>query len=227
MAQIDKRKGACSMTIKAIMPVRTLNLVAPLPHKGTAMHNTDTAASAQVWSCAVSPLIGASLRRGDVDSANNRSTPVATPGLSTSTTATRTTSTRTTRSGPVSSADSNSYSFDKLVQAYMDCRQHKRNSSSCLAFEARLERNLCDLHDELLSGGYHPGRSICFVITRPKPREVWAADFRDRVVHHLLYNQIADRFLAGFVAGNSVCPPMAKAYVAANYRERFAMQEAA
>jgi len=24
---------------------------------------------------------------------------------------------------------------------------------------------------------------------RPKPREVWAADFRDRIVHHLLYRK--------------------------------------
>jgi hypothetical protein len=45
------------MTVKAIMPVRTLNLVAPLPHEGTAMHATDTAAPAQVWSGAVTPLI--------------------------------------------------------------------------------------------------------------------------------------------------------------------------
>jgi prophage antirepressor-like protein len=47
------------MTVKVLTPVRKLNLVAPLPHKGTAMHITDTAAPAQVWSGAVTPLIGA------------------------------------------------------------------------------------------------------------------------------------------------------------------------
>ena len=36
---------------------------------------------------------------------------------------------------------------------------------------------------------------------------MWAADFRDRVVHHLLYNHIAPRFHAGFVAGSSACIP--------------------
>jgi hypothetical protein len=106
-----------------------------------------------------------------------------------------------------SSAASNSPTFDQLVKAYIDCRQHKRSSSSCQAFEAHLERNLCDLHAELISGTYAPGRSICFVITRPKPREVWAAEFRDRIVHHLLYNHIAERFHAGFVAGSSACIP--------------------
>ncbi len=195
------------MTVKTLMPVRTLNLVAPLPHKGTAMHTTDTAVPALAWSGAVSPLIGPGLRSSDVDSANNRSTPRTTPGIRTSTTATRTTTTRSTSAAAVSSADSNSPSFHQLVQAYLDCRQHKRSSSSCQAFEAHLERNLCELHHELTSGTYRPGKSICFVITRPKHREVWAAEFRDRVVHHLLYNHIAQRFIAGFVAGSSACIP--------------------
>ena len=195
------------MTVKAIIPVRTLNLVAPLPHKGTAMHITDTAAPALARSGAVSQLIGSGLRSGDVDSAKKRSVPRTTPGIRTSTTATRTTTTRTTSAGSVSPADSSSFTFDQLVQAYLDCRQHKRSSSSCQAFEANLERNLCALHDELTSGTYTPGRSICFVITRPKHREVWAAEFRDRVVHHLLYNHIAPRFIAGFVAGSSACIP--------------------
>jgi len=183
--------------VKIIMPVRKLNLVAPLPHKGTAMHITDTAAPALARSGAVTQLIGPGLRSGDVDSAKKRSSLRTTPGIRTSTTATRTTTTRAPSAGAASSADSNSFTFDQLVQAYLDCRQHKRNSSSCQAFEAHLERNLCALNDELTSGTYRPGQSICFVITRPKHREVWAAEFRDRVVHHLLYNHIAPRFIAG------------------------------
>ncbi|WP_232071825.1 RNA-directed DNA polymerase [Paraburkholderia pallida] len=61
------------------------------------------------------------------------------------------------------------------------------------------------LYDELIDGSYTPGRSICFVITRPKPREVWAADFRDRVVHHLLYRRIAPRFERSFIADSCAC----------------------
>jgi RNA-directed DNA polymerase len=189
------------------MPVRTLNLVAPLPHEGTAMRITDTAATpVQVRSGAVSQLVGASLRQGDVDSANERSTPAATPGTRTSTTATRTTTTRRPRASVAPSADS-SFSFSALVQAYLDCRRSKRNTASALAFEAHLERNLCDLYDELANGEYRPGSSICFVITRPKPREVWAADFRDRIVHHLLYNRVAARFIASFDVGSCACIP--------------------
>lgn len=99
------------------------------------------------------------------------------------------------------------FSFEALVQAYFDCRQSKRNTPSALAFEANLERNLIKLNDELTAGTYAPGKSICFVVTKPKAREVWAADFRDRIVHHLLYNHISPRFYASFVADSCACIP--------------------
>lgn len=99
------------------------------------------------------------------------------------------------------------YSFELLVAAYYDCRKNKRNTASALLFERALERNLITLHEELTDGSYRPGRSICFVITRPKPREVWAAEFRDRIVHHLLYNQISGRFHRRFIADSCACIP--------------------
>lgn len=93
------------------------------------------------------------------------------------------------------------------MQAYLDCRRTKRNSASAVAFEMQLERNLADLHADLTAGTYQPGRSICFAITRPKPREVWAADFRDRIVHHLLYNRIGPQIEARFIADSCACIP--------------------
>ncbi|MBI3096383.1 MAG: RNA-directed DNA polymerase [Rhodocyclales bacterium] len=198
------------------MTERIFNLVVPLPHKGTAMRTTETAGSRRAGSGAVSPLIGAGtgLRRGDVDSANTRSTPrtLTTPGTRTSTTATRTTTTRATRAAPAPSADQTErhpadFSFTELVEAYFDCRKNKRNTASALDFEQDLERNLRRLFDELQAVRYRPGRSICFVITRPKPREVWAAEFRDRIVHHLLYNRIAPSFYCSFVTDSCACIP--------------------
>ncbi len=99
------------------------------------------------------------------------------------------------------------YSIELLAQAYFDCRRRKRNTASALRFEQDLERNLMALHEELTDGSYRPGKSICFAISRPKPREVWAVTFRDRIVHHLLYNQIAPRFIARFVADSCACIP--------------------
>jgi RNA-directed DNA polymerase len=132
------------------------------------------------------------------------------PGIRASTTATRTTTTRTTSSAPAPSADQPpaphaDFSFTELAAAYFDCRRTKRNSINALAFEQDLEANLGALHDELTAGTYRPGPSICFVVRRPKIREVWAADFRDRVVHHLLYNRIGPRFTRAFIADSCAC----------------------
>ncbi|MGI4815883.1 MAG: RNA-directed DNA polymerase [Janthinobacterium lividum] len=126
----------------------------------------------------------------------------------------RTTGTRTTRLESGSSADHcdaedhhADTSFEELVAAYFDCRRTKRYSRNALQFEADLETNLGELYDELIDGSYRPGRSTCFVVLRPKVREVWAAAFRDRIVHHLLYNRIAPRFYASFIADTCACIP--------------------
>lgn len=121
----------------------------------------------------------------------------------------RTTTTRTTSAWCAPSADSTAapFTFEQLVEAYYDCRRNKRNTNSARQFEQSMETNLLDLHDELLAGTYRPGRSICFVVTRPKAREVWAATFRDRVVHHLLYNHIGPGIEAGFIADSCACIP--------------------
>jgi len=123
--------------------------------------------------------------------------------------ATSITTTSRTRAAPAPSADhiDADFSFEELVVAYFDCRRRKRNTPSALWFEQNLERNLIELSDELIAGTYKPGRSICFVVTRPKAREVWAADFRDRVVHHLLYNRIAPRYYASFIQDSCACIP--------------------
>ena len=123
--------------------------------------------------------------------------------------ATRTTTTARTRVAPAPSADhpDADFTLEQLAVAYFDCRRSKRNTPSALVFEQHLERNLIELHDELQDGSYKPGRSICFVVTRPKAREVWAADFRDRVVHHLLYNKISPRFYGSFIKDTCACIP--------------------
>ncbi|WP_174245593.1 RNA-directed DNA polymerase [Pseudomonas sp. R76] len=120
-----------------------------------------------------------------------------------------TTTTRTTSGSRALSADLSvaPFQFEDLVQAYYDCRRNKRNSASARLFEKDMEINLLELHDDLIAGTYRPGRSICFVVTRPKAREVWAAAFRDRVVHHLMYNHVAPRFYASFIADSCACIP--------------------
>jgi len=82
------------------------------------------------------------------------------------------------------------FTFEKLYQSYLDCRRTKRKTINALKFEWNLERNLFQLQKELEARSYRPGRSICFVVKDPSAREIFAASFRDRVVHHLLINEI-------------------------------------
>jgi len=80
--------------------------------------------------------------------------------------------------------------YDKLIEllyeAYYSCRRNKGRKPSAVQFGWNYEREIEQLARELLNGTYSPTTSIVFGVTRPKDREVFAANFRDRVVHHLL-----------------------------------------
>lgn len=95
--------------------------------------------------------------------------------------------------------DRQKVALEDLFQAYFDCRRSKRNTMNALAFETDYESNLITLCEELNTGTYFPGRSIAFVVTKPVKREIFAADFRDRVVHHWLINQLNPFFERAFI----------------------------
>lgn len=97
------------------------------------------------------------------------------------------------------------FTYQKLYKAYLDCRKNKRKTVNALKFEMNLEKNLESLLAELKSKNYYPGRSICFVVTKPVPREIFAADFRDRIVHHLLVNEIIDYGQKRFIFDSYAC----------------------
>ena len=94
-----------------------------------------------------------------------------------------------------------------VFDAYYDCRKRKRNTMQSMKFEWQQEKNLFRLYQELKDGTYEIGKSICFVVTIPKPREVWAGAFRDRIVHHLIYNAVKERFENRFIKDTFSCIP--------------------
>ena len=81
-----------------------------------------------------------------------------------------------------------------LFRAYYDARKHKRNTESQLAFEMDLEHNLIVLYEQIRDRAYRPSPGICFITDRPVKREIFASPFRDRIVHHLLFNYLAPLF---------------------------------
>jgi len=95
--------------------------------------------------------------------------------------------------------------FHDLVIAYKKCRLHKSPNRSQIQFESRLGENLCLLYKEIHGGSHRPSPSQYFVVTQPKPREIFAAEFRDRVVHHLIVSPLESIWEKKFIYSSFAC----------------------
>ena len=89
--------------------------------------------------------------------------------------------------------------------AYYQCRKRKRSTINALEFEVNYEENLVELWKDVNSRKYNIGRSICFLVSRPKLREIFAADFRDRIVHHVVMMRLEPLFEEAFINDNYNC----------------------
>jgi len=78
----------------------------------------------------------------------------------------------------------------QLHLSYLQARKNKRNTHNQLAFELNQEKNLHDLATVIYERKYTPKPCIAFIIDKPVMREIFAADFIDRVIHHFIYRCI-------------------------------------
>ena len=95
--------------------------------------------------------------------------------------------------------------LEALFTAYFECRKNKRNTTNALTFEVDYENNLVQLCEEINSGTYKIGRSIAFIVDKPVKREIFAADFKDRVVHHLIIGKLNHLFEKQFIYDSYSC----------------------
>ena len=95
--------------------------------------------------------------------------------------------------------------IEDIFQAYYDARANKRNSNSALEFEMKYEKNLVQLFHEIDSRSYTPRPYSTFIIEKPVKREVFASNFRDRIVHHLIFNYINPIFDPVFINDSYSC----------------------
>jgi retron-type reverse transcriptase len=107
--------------------------------------------------------------------------------------------------------------FEEVVLAYFECRKRKRNSIYATEFEFDLEKNLFQLFEDLKNETYQIGPSIAFAVEQPKIREIWAASFRDRVVHHIIYNRLSPKYYPSFIRNTFACIPERGSMEASNY----------
>lgn len=92
-----------------------------------------------------------------------------------------------------------------LFSAYYDARRNKRHTINALNFEYNYEEKLFGLYEEMIERQYKIGRSICFINFKPVQREIFAADFRDRIVHHLIFNYLNPIVEPGFIKDSYSC----------------------
>jgi retron-type reverse transcriptase len=86
------------------------------------------------------------------------------------------------------------------VDALIDCIRKKRGSHDCETYlMGNFELDLWMLIYEVETKSYTPGKSKCFVVTRPRPREIFAAFFRDRIVQHWAANKLEPMFEERFM----------------------------
>ena len=84
------------------------------------------------------------------------------------------------------------YLYSLAMRAYYEARKGKRKTFDEYKFEAALELNILNLVRSIKDRTYAPSRSVAFVISKPIVREIFAAPFRDRVVHHMIMLLVAD-----------------------------------
>jgi len=116
------------------------------------------------------------------------------------------------------------FSFENIYRNYLNCRRNKRNTANALRFEFNAAANLLTLERELNSKQYHPSRSILFCTTKPKVREIFAADFRDRIVHHILVEQLEKIFEPIFIHDSYACRMEKGTHAAVKRLQKFTRQ---
>ena len=96
--------------------------------------------------------------------------------------------------------------FEEIYEAYMLCLKNKKRKQGTYTFvNENLCKNLMELVDELNTYTYKPKPSNCYVITEPALREIYAAQFSDRVVQHFYMKEIEDILEEELVEGCCSC----------------------
>ncbi len=72
---------------------------------------------------------------------------------------------------------------EMLLLAESDCYRNKKHRKAAARYHYHLAQ-IYNLAERTLTNTYKPQESLCFVLTKPKYREVFAASYEDRIIHH-------------------------------------------
>lgn len=95
--------------------------------------------------------------------------------------------------------------FENIHRAYKRASAARHYRDDIMHFTRYAEDNLLMLRDELKSGAYEHGKYRHFIARDSKKREIMAAPFKDRVMHHALYAVIEPVFDKRFIYDSYAC----------------------
>jgi hypothetical protein len=98
--------------------------------------------------------------------------------------------------------------YGEIEKAFIDCYKKKKKTPGAEKFiMGGYHSKLLRLTDDINFRTYKPLPSTVFYIRDPKPREIFAADFRDRIIHHLIIRELMPLFQDYFIPTSFSCMP--------------------
>jgi len=89
--------------------------------------------------------------------------------------------------------------LSSIIEAYDNCCANKHSATDCVRFYSSYEMQLVYLWQQICYGYYQPAPSTAFIVNRPVKREIFAAAYIDRVVHHWICMRIEPLIEAHFM----------------------------
>ena len=111
---------------------------------------------------------------------------------------------------------------ENLLRAWEEFLRGKKKRADVLLFQTRLMDNIYELQRDLADRKYVHGEYHAFNISDPKPRNIHKATVRDRLLHHLLYQELYPYFDKHFIHDSYSCRVQKGTHKAMNRFRAFA-----
>ena len=99
----------------------------------------------------------------------------------------------------------NIITIKKLLPSWQEIFPGKKKRNDVIIFGAKLMDNISKLFHDLKNKTYVHGGYVAFNISDPKPRQIHKATVRDRLLHHLLYQELYPYFDSKFIHDSYSC----------------------
>lgn len=113
-------------------------------------------------------------------------------------------------------------SVENLLLAWQEFIRGKKNRKDVHEFQLHLMKNIISLYNDLKNENYEHSKYEAFKVSDPKPRNIHKASVRDRLLHHLIYQNLYYFFDKKFISDSYSCRVGKGTHKAINQFRRFA-----